>query len=170
MNKKGKIILIRLLIIVCLIGLICLVIHNISSDDFLKASLFDIISIIVSSVILFTIAKIFDENIKKREKIINMISKLQDDIVLRNDLYTINERTLQLYCSCDNRLKYLIDYSDISIISKELEFIKDHFTEIRELYSNHNNDDIELQSVMKDINRHRMLIGDRCEKIIIMLM
>lgn len=171
MNKNSaKINLIRILIIACVIGLIILIIHNLNSDDFLKASLFDIISITVSSVILFIIAKMFDENIKKQEKIISMISRLQNDIVFKDDLYIINDRTLQLYSSCDNRIKYLKDYSDINAIRKELEFINSHFMEIRQLYSNHNTSNSELQSVMKDINRHRMLIDDKCEKIIIMLM
>ena len=63
--------------------------------------------------------------------------------------------------SCANCIKYLKD-AEFDDINGDILFIENHFKEIRDLYSYHQND---LSSVRKDFERHQTLISDKCNKI-----
>ena len=157
-NKKLYIITcICLCIISFLVGI------NIKMSSFFEATLVDILMITIGSIAVFYLK---EKNTDARrqidciEHIINEIELYVSD----NDNFSINKNALIMQTSCANRIKYICE-ANITKIQEDVNFIKTHFEEIRNLYSNHMSNQEELDKVQIDINKHREVVLDKCSKI-----
>lgn len=87
-----------------------------------------------------------------------------EKMILDNDIFKKDDNTLNYQASCANKIMYL-QKAGFSNIQSDIDFIAEHFSEIRDLYSNHNSTDKELNIALKDFRRQQSLICDKCTKI-----
>ena len=146
------------------IGLcILLIIRNYHNSDFLSANAVDVVSIFLGTIIVFYLTEHMNEKRRRNDCIEHIIMEIED-FVSDDDNFKPNKNTLMRQTYCANRIKYMRDAS-FRDIKEDILFIETHFEEIRDLYSNHNQNEDELTRVKIDIDRHRGLITDKCCKI-----
>ena len=163
MNKKQKIdsgIIILIVAIIIGIGLIIVNLFIVKNGDFLKSSLIDIIALVIVGIFVFYLSERKSDKRRKYDCVEHIIIEIQN-ILESGEYYSNNKLALIRQTSCANKIKYIID-ANIQEIEEDIIFIDTHFQEIRNLYSNHQQD---LDSVRSDIDRHQILICDKCDKI-----
>ena len=150
---------------VVIIALACLflVLKNIKTPNFLSASLIDIVTIILGVAITLFLTESLNDKRRRNDCIEHIIMEIESFISDDNN-FKANPNTLMRQSSCANRIKYIKD-AGFPDIKDDIDFIEQHYTEIRDLYSNHYQNETELQGVKKDIDKHRDLIVDKCCKI-----
>ena len=148
---------------VVLIMAVILVFANYKSTTFWEAKITDIITIVLGAVITFFITERMTDKRRRNDCIEHIIMEIEA-FVSDAENFKINKNTLLKQASCANRIKYLKDAS-FSDIEDDVAFIEQHFSEIRNLYSNHNSSDESLNEVRIDIDRHIDQIVDKCSKI-----
>lgn len=141
-----------------------LLFKNKSTEGFWYAGITDIITLLFACLIAVFISE-RGNNIRRRNDCIEHIIDYVETFVTNDNSFSKGQNTLLLHVTCANRIKYLKD-ANFADINEEVEFIDQHFQELRELYSNHyNNKEAGLEMVKKDMDRHRALIIDKCNKI-----
>ena len=150
--------------IVAVIG-VCIVfgIKNWQEEHFFQANAIDIITILIGAGIAFYLTQRINDRRRRNDCIEHIIFEIEL-FVSDETNFKVDKSTLMKHSSCANRIKYLKDAS-FTDINDEINYIYEKFSEIRDLYSNHNKNQNELNSVKVDIDKRRDLIVDRCCKI-----
>ena len=142
----------------------CILIYsNYAKQEFLNASLIDIFTLIFASLITFYLTEKVNDNRRRNDCIEQVIMEIEK-MILGEDIFKKGDNTLIYQASCANRIMYLQE-AGFENIQKDIDFIANHFKEIRDLYSNHNSTNKELNLVIKDFRRQQSLICDKCMKI-----
>ncbi len=140
-----------------------LILKNINNEDFFQAGIVDIVTILLGAIITFFLTEKLTDRRRKNDCIEHVINEIE--IFVSDDRnFRVDKSTYMKQASCGNRIKYLKEAS-FKEIQDDMNFIETHFSEIRDLYSNHNKDEETLESVRVDINKHRDCILDKCCKI-----
>ena len=137
--------------------------YNKSRSQFLEASLTDVITIVFASCITFYLTEKINDNRRRNDCIEQVIIEIER-MVMDEAIFAQDESTLTYQSSCANRIRYLQE-AGFSHIQEDIDFIEEHFREIRELYSNHSKAKKELDVVKKDFQKQQRLICDKCTKI-----
>lgn len=148
-------------------GLLTLVfiIMNLNNSSFWQASCMDIVTMWFVGILTIIISENGSERRHVKASMEHVIDEVERYVVNdANFTFEHNEMAFFEQASCANKIKYLKD-ANFSDIKDDIDFINNHFGEIRDLYSNHNNSKDSLDSVKKDIKRHRVQIIDKCDKI-----
>ena len=147
------------LLIICL----WLFVKNCFNESFFTVNIVDILTVIWGFVITFFLAERLTDQRRRNDCIEHIIVEIESFI---NDdkNFMIADSILIKQASCANRIKYLKD-AGFKEIKEDIEFIDNHYGEIRDLYSNHGQSERSLNSVKKDIDKHRSLIVDKCIKV-----
>lgn len=135
---------------------------NWKKAGFFSANAVDIVTIFIGVFIAFYLTEQMNDRRRRAECIEHVIMEIEA-FIADDDNYKVNPTALMRQQSCANRIKYIKD-AEFPDIKEDIVFIEQHFDEIRDLYSNHNNVQ-EIDHVKKDIDRHRTLINDKCCKI-----
>lgn len=148
-----------------IIATICVVllltVKNYEKETFFSASLVDIVTIIIAVFITYALTMSEDDR-QRRNQCIEQIVLEIEALVINESVFSGQKNVaLMKQRSCANRIKYLKD-AGFEDINSDILFIENHFKEIRDLYSNHQND---LHSVRTDFERHQNLISDKYNKI-----
>lgn len=146
-----------------LVILIVLLFVNFKNTDFYEAKITELITIFFGGIIAFFITEKTTDNRRRNDCIEHIIVEIEA-MISDDENFMIGMSTLLKQASCANRIKYLKDAS-FNDIKEDIEFIDQHFSEIRDLYSNHSSCGESLTSVRVDIDRHRDQIVDKCSKI-----
>ena len=149
--------------IVVILFCIFLVLKNWKGAEFFSAKLTDVITILVGVVIAIFITERLTDQRRRNDCIEHIIIEIEN-FVTDDTNFVIDKSTYIKQGSCANRIKYLKD-AGFADIKGDIEFIETNFQNIRDLYSNHNQDEDALQSVKVDMDKHRTNIVDKCSKI-----
>lgn len=165
MEKLKKVVKDKLVWELLIIGIvfIILIASNYSSAEFFKATLVDIVSIGVVVLFTFFWTEKINDSRRKNDCIEHVIMEIQK-MVSDSRIFSFDKRTLLLQASCANKIKYLQD-ANFKQIKEDVNFIADKFIEIRDLYSNHNQNENSLKEVEVDFEKYQSLICDKCDKI-----
>ena len=98
----------------------------------------------------------------------HILTEIQKNIDNNTILFSLDNEALTLQKSISNKIKHLQDHS-FSQIAKDLEYINDEFTELRELYDNHKQSASSLKQIDSDITRHKANISNKIDKIKLVL-
>ncbi len=158
-RNTGATIAMVIVILVCAL----LVWKNIGSTAFFSANAVEIITILLGMIIAFYLSERMNDKRRRNDCIEHIIVEIED-FVANDENYKNCQNSLMKQSSCANRIKYIKDAA-FSDIKDDVGFIEQHFAEIRDLFSNHYQNEDELKSVKKDIDKHRDLIADKCCKI-----
>ena len=154
--------------IIAIIGIcVFLVYRNIQNENFFSADAIDIVTILLGTLIAFYLTERMNDRRRRNDCIEHIIMEIEN-FVSDDSNFKIDKGTLLRHGSCGTRIKSLKDAGFVDI-KKEIDFIDSNFNEIRDLYSNHNKSEEELDTVRIDINKHRDNIVDKCCKIRISL-
>lgn len=170
--KKGFNIYMVLLVISGLI-IIGLMGYNIwmfckqENKEFLKASFIDIATLGIGTYIVFFLSERLNESRRRNDCIEHIITEIEN-IVCDEKFFSMQRSALMMQASCANKIKYLKD-AKFPKIQEEVAFIESKINDIRELYSNHNSSEEDLKSVVKDFEKKRNEINDKCDKIRVLL-
>lgn len=149
------------LVIIAVGCLIWSIYNGFNNGKFLEASLIQILTLVVAIFISYFLVQ--HKNDRRRKA--DFINKMLQEIVLQVEdegvLDADTSRAWTIQKSIANRLLALKD-NGFKDIEQDMDYVIKEFEEIRELYSNHVDD---LETVEKDINRHRVNISDKCTKI-----
>ena len=146
------------------IGLcIFLFIKNVSDKKFASANLVEIVTILLGVFVAFFLVERMNDRRRKDDCIEHAVLEIEQFMEDDNN-FKIGRISLMKQASCANRIQYLKNAS-FNEIKDDILFIETHFNEIRDLYSNHNSSEEELNRVKIDIDAHRNHIEDKCNKI-----
>lgn len=159
--KRNWITAIAIIFVVSTCGF--LVIKNIKKCSFFNANLVDVLTILLGILVVFYLTEHLTDNRRRNDCIEHIIMEIEG-LVSADENFSISPSSLMKQSSCANRIKYLNDAA-FPDIQTDIKFISDHFSEIRDLYSNHNSSEDNLNSVRTDIDKHRTYIVDKCCKI-----
>ena len=137
--------------------------YNITKTQFFEASLTEVITIVFASFITFYLTEKINDNRRRNDCIEQVVMEIEK-MVIDDAIFKKDENTLTYQASCANRIMYLQE-AGFSHIQEDIDFIAEHFREIRDLYSNHNSTSKELNVVRKDFKKQQSLICDKCIKI-----
>lgn len=140
-----------------------LIMVNACNDTFFQANFIDIVTILLGAIITFILSEKLTDKRRKNDCIEHMVNEIETFISDERN-FKVDKSTYMKHASCGNRIKYLKDAS-FKEIQDDIVFIETHFNEVRDLYSNHCNDEETFESVRIDINKHRDYIIDKCCKI-----
>ena len=155
------------IIILVLVGLNIYYYMNKKNLGFFKASLIDILTFAVGSFIIFLLSE-RNNNTRRRNDCIEHIITEIETIISDERFFSINRSALLLQASCANKIKYLKD-ANFPEIAADVAFIETKIQDIRELYSNHSSSEENLKSVIKDFEKKQIDVGDKCDKIRVLL-
>lgn len=159
--KRNKVVVIASCVVVGLC--IFLFVVNWKDAYFFSARLTDIITILVGVVIVVFITERLTDQRRRNDCIEHIV--LEIEVFVTDDSnFVIDKSTYIKQGSCANRIKYLKD-ANFPEIKEDIKFIESNFQDIRDLYSNHNQNEEALQEVKIDIDKHRTNISDKCSKI-----
>ena len=150
-------------VIIVVIACAFLIVKNVNTKGFFIASAVDILTILLGAVIAFFLTE-RKNDVRRRNDCIEHVIMEIESFVSEDDNFKYGRSALMGQTSCANRIKYLKD-ARFKEIENDIAFVETHFEEIRNLYSNHNSAEEELNSVKKDIDRNRNLVTDKCCKI-----
>jgi len=150
-------------IIILMVGHNIRLLNNGQNADFFKASFVDIASIALGSYIIFFLTEQLNDKRRRNDCIEHIITEIEN-MISDERFFSVSRTALMLQASCANKIKYLKD-ANFTNISIEVEFIESKITDIRELYSNHSTSEEELKGVLKDFEKKRNDISDKCDKI-----
>lgn len=148
---------------VAILFCVFLIYKNIKKVNFFSANAVDIITILLGVIITFYLTERMNDKRRRNDCIEHIIMEIESFVSDDNN-FSICPNTLMQQASCANRIKYIKDAA-FSDIKDEIDFIEHHFTDIRDLYSNHYQNEEEFKGVKKDIDKHRNCITDKCCKI-----
>ena len=138
-----------------------LIVKNYKEATFFSASLVDIVTIIIAVFITYALTMSEDDRQRRNQCIEQIILEIEALVISESVFSEQRNVAFMKQRSCANRIKYLKD-AGFEDINNDILFIENHFKEIRDLYSNHQND---LDSVRSDFEKHQNLISDKCNKI-----
>lgn len=156
----------RIAVIVAIVVIgtcVLLAAKNWNERSFFTAGLTDLITILLGLIITFFITEKLTDQRRRNDCIEHIIVEIES-FVTEDKNFEIDKCTYIKQGSCANRIKYLKD-AGFADIKEDIEFIETNFQNIRDLYSNHNQNEESLKSVKVDIDRHRINIVDKCSKI-----
>lgn len=135
-------------------------------EDFWVAQITDIITVLFACLITVFVSE-RGSNIRKRNECIKQIIDDIETFIANEDNFFSpngNQEVFIKQTSCANRIKYLKDAS-IPELEEDIDFISSQFEVIRDLYSNHYQQENGLELVRKDFDKHRTHIIDKCNKM-----
>lgn len=151
------------------IGFLALCIYNlVVNDDFFKAPLTTIISILVAIVLSYFLSQRKTDDRRKREKIDKLLYKIQG-IVLDEKFIEVKETDLITQRSIVNKILD-IEENATSEIRDDVGRLKEIFQEYRDFYSNHYTDDEYMKKSRIELTNFISRIDDLCDRMHMKLM
>ena len=154
--------IIFLIIIAIILGFI--VYKNIHNDNFWDTNIIQLLTLMLTSIISFFFVQHLTDKRRKIDCIEHIIVEIQHTIENDETIFSFNKTALSMQASIGNRLKHLKEHSFCKVQS-DINYVYDEYTELRELYSNHNQNVESLESIKTDMQRHIHNISDKCDKI-----
>lgn len=150
-------------------GFLALCIYNlVVNDDFFKAPLTTIISILVAIVLSYFLSQRKTDDRRKREKIDKLLYKIQG-IVLDEKFIEVKETDLITQRSIVNKILD-IEENATSEIRDDVGRLKEIFQEYRDFYSNHYTDDEYMKKSRIELTNFISRIDDLCDRMHMKLM
>lgn len=162
-QKKNWYFVVGVLVVVVIAVCVFLTIKNWKQPGFVSASLTDIVTVLLGLVISFFVTERLTDRRRRNDCIEHIIVEIETFVSDENN-FALNKSALLHQASCANRIKYLKD-ANFPDIKDDINFIEVNFRNIRDLYSNHSQNEESLQNVKVDIDKHRNNIVDKCSKI-----
>lgn len=165
--KQLKPIEIIYIVVISLIALVIIIV-NLPNEDFWTVNIIQILTFWLTAIISFFFVQRLTDKRRKIDCYEHILTEIQNNINDNGMLFSHTKEALTLQKSIANKIKHLQDHS-FSQISKDLKYISDEFTELRELYDNHNQSPSSLSLINSDISRHKANISDKIDKIKLVL-
>lgn len=137
---------------------------NYNSASFWNASLIQILTLLVAAGLSFFFVQRLTDKRRKIDCYEHILNEIQNIIDNNPTIFSIDKEALVLQQSVANKIKYLQEHS-FSQTKTDLEYIREHFNELRELYGNHKQNYGSLKSIESDMMRHKTNISDKIDKI-----
>ena len=153
----------KIFMVFVILFLVGFTVINYKSAEFWNASAVNIVTILWGAMVTFYIKESLTDQRRRNDCIEHVISEIES-FIADDANFEISKSTYLKQSSCGNRIKYLYE-SSFEDIKEDMKFIQDHYNEIRDLYSNHCQNEEELNKVKVDIDRQRDYIIDKCSKI-----
>ena len=154
----------KIVIILGVLGTIIFGIYNIiNNDDFLKAPLTTMISILVAIVLSYFFTQRKTDDRRKMEKIDNLLYKIQD-IILDKEFIVVQDSDLIVHRSIANKIKYLKDNAPCDLKS-DVDRLEDIFEDYRLFYGEHYMDKDYMEKSKKDLLNYVMKFDDVCDSL-----
>lgn len=144
-----------------------LFIVNVSDEKFTSASIIDIVTILLGVFVAFFLAERMNDKRRRDDCIEHAVLEIEQ-FMEDDSNFKMGRGPLMKQASCANRIQYLKKAS-FKDIQEDISFIETHFNAVRDLYSNHNSTEEELNNIKIDLDGHRSNIADKCNKIRISL-
>lgn len=152
---------------VCLVSIV-MIVKNYMNKLFWSASLLQILTFSFTVILSFMIVQRITDRRRKIDCYDHFLSDIQNIINTDTSIFSLSSNAMNKQKSVANRIKYLCDHS-FPQTHADLEYISKEFTELRELYDNHKQNENELKSIEADMNRHKGNISDKIDKLKLVL-
>ena len=162
MNCKNVLSVFFVFIVTCVTAV--LVVKNIDSADFYQASLLQILTFILATIISIIFVQHRTDKRRKIDCIEHIIVELQNVIDHNENIFSLENDALILQTSTANKIKYVKD-KGFPQNEKDITYIYDEFEELRNLYASHRKTKEDLESIKDDLSRHKLNISTKCDKI-----
>lgn len=149
-------------------GAITIVLLNFRDPDFWSANIVQVLTLVISVFLSFFLVQRFTDKRRKIDCYEEILNNIQETICLNEIIFSNSQEALLLQKSVANKIKHLKDHS-FKEVQSDLEYIDNEFTELRQLYSNHQQSSDSLQSIELDLTRHKTNISGKIDKIMLTL-
>ncbi|WP_394524334.1 hypothetical protein [Lacrimispora sp. JR3] len=143
---------------------IILVLKNYNSTDFYQASLLQILTFILATIISIIFVQHRTDKRRKIDCIEHIIIEIQNVIQHNENIFSLKSDALMLQASAANKIMYIKDMG-FPQNQKDIAYIYDEFQELRDLYGNHVKTEEDLESIENDLKRHKLNITTKCDKV-----
>lgn len=156
------------IIVIAIISTILIIVNGIKNEDFLTANITQILSLLVTAIFSVYFVQRLTDRRRKTDCFEQILREIKLGIYDEKTFLSTSREALMFQASIANKIKHLQEYA-FSQIKDDLKYIEDEYTELRELYGNHNDSAESLEKIRLDIVRHQNNIGDKIDKIQLML-
>ncbi len=148
---------------ICCIAIISIILiwKNCKTIDFYEANLLQILTFILATMISFSFVQHRTDKRRKVDCIEHIIIEIQNLINNSEILFSLEREALILQSLIANKIKYLKE-KGFSQTTPDIDYISSEFEELRSLYANHIQD---LDTIKEDLNRHKINISTKCDKV-----
>jgi hypothetical protein len=143
---------------------IILIWKNCNTNDFYEANLLQILTFILATMISFSFVQHRTDKRRKVDCIEHIIIEIQNLINNNEILFSLEREALILQSSIANKIKYLKE-KGFSQTTPDIDYISSEFEELRSLYANHKQSTQDLDTIKEDLNRHKINISTKCDKV-----
>lgn len=154
----------KLYILIVLVIASVMIFRNYKYSTFWNANLIQILTITLTAIISFFFVQRLTDRRRKIDCFEHILTEIQNLINNNDVIFSYDKNATNLQKSVANKIKHLKDHG-FKEISADLEYINNEFTELRELYDNHNQSVDSLKAITLDLNRHKINISDKIDKI-----
>ncbi len=154
----------KFVIILGAIGTTAFGIYNmINNEDFLKAPLTTMISILVAIVLSYFFTQRKTDDRRKMEKIDKLLYKVQD-IILNKEFIVVQDSDLIVHRSIANKIKFLKNNAPCDLKS-DVDRLEEIFEDYRRFYGEHYKDKDYMKKSKIDLLNYVMKFDDVCDNI-----